>query len=543
MVLLTTSSISTFLIVLFITSSLVPTVGPSHRPWPEELPEELQALGIGPRTRIDHHATTRASTDFGRLTQALPAAVLYPSSVHDIMTLVRFSYSSPKPFTIAPRGHGHSVRGQALAPHGVVIEMTSMRRGGGGDGDGEPRIRVSPAGSVSGYVDAGGEQFWIDVLRETLKYGLAPMSWTDYLYLTVGGTLSNAGVSGQAFLHGPQISNVYELDVITGKGEMVTCSEDHEPDLFFAVLGGLGQFGIITRARIALEPAPQMVRWVRLIYTNFEAFARDQEKLISLDDGNKGFNYVEGSILMDHHVGNNWRSSFFSERDLERISSLAAQYGAVYCLEGARYYDKAMVHMVDQELEWLLEGLSFMPGFAFTNDVTYIRFLNRVRDGELKLRSQGLWNVPHPWLNIFVPRSRIIDFDRGVFKSILRHDNSTGPILIYPMDRNKWDRRMSAVIPDEEIFYSIGLLRSGVHAWERLENQNKEILHFCNQAGISHKQYLPHYTTQADWMEHFGSKWETIVERKRRYDPKSLLSPGQQIFTSSMAAHNSSSKF
>lgn len=192
----------------------MPTVGPSHRPWPEELPEELQALDIGPRIRIDPHATTRASTDFGRLTHALPAAVLYPSSVHDIMTLVQFSYSSSKPFTIAPRGHGHSVRGQALAPHGVVIEMTSMRSGGGGDG--KPRVSVSPEGSVLSYVDAGGEQFWIDVLQETLKHGLAPRSWTDYLYLTVGGTLSNAGVSGQAFLHGPQISNVYELDVITG---------------------------------------------------------------------------------------------------------------------------------------------------------------------------------------------------------------------------------------------------------------------------------------------------------------------------------------
>ncbi|EHA8591298.1 putative Cytokinin dehydrogenase 5 [Cocos nucifera] len=223
--------------------------------------------------------------------------------------------------------------------------MTSMRNGGC---DCQPRVRVSQEGSVLSYVDAGGEQFWIDVLQETLKYGLAPRSWTDYLYLTVGGTLSNAGVSGQAFLHGPQISNVYELDVITGKGEMVTCSEDHKPDLFFAVLGGLGQFGIITRARIALEPAPQMVRWVRLIYTNFEAFARDQEKLISLDDGKEEFNYVEGSILMDHNVGNNWRSSFFSERDLGRISSLAAHHGAVYCLEGARYYDKAMVHMVDK---------------------------------------------------------------------------------------------------------------------------------------------------------------------------------------------------
>ena len=44
-----------------------------------------------------------------------------------------------------------------------------------------------------------------------------------------------------------------------GKGEVVTCSEAQNPDLFFGALGGLGQFGIITRARIALERAPQRV--------------------------------------------------------------------------------------------------------------------------------------------------------------------------------------------------------------------------------------------------------------------------------------------
>ena len=55
-----------------------------------------------------------------------------------------------------------------------------------------------------------------DVLHETFKYGLAPKSWTDYLHLTIGGTLSNAGVSGQTFQHGPQISNVMELEIVTG---------------------------------------------------------------------------------------------------------------------------------------------------------------------------------------------------------------------------------------------------------------------------------------------------------------------------------------
>ncbi|KAI4379541.1 hypothetical protein MLD38_005822 [Melastoma candidum] len=56
---------------------------------------------------------------------------------------------------------------------------------------------------------------WIDVLLETLKHGFTPVSWADYLYLTVGGTLSKAGISGSTFRFGPQISNVYELDVIT----------------------------------------------------------------------------------------------------------------------------------------------------------------------------------------------------------------------------------------------------------------------------------------------------------------------------------------
>jgi cytokinin dehydrogenase len=65
-------------------------------------------------------------------------------------------------------------------------------------------------------VDASGGDLWINILHETLKYGLAPKSWTDYLHLTVGGTLSNAGISGQAFKHGPQINNIYQLEVVTG---------------------------------------------------------------------------------------------------------------------------------------------------------------------------------------------------------------------------------------------------------------------------------------------------------------------------------------
>ncbi|XP_073008004.1 cytokinin dehydrogenase 7-like [Typha latifolia] len=524
-----TSSIPPFLIVVFLVSSLMSIIG-HDKQWPTSLPQQLQALDLATRIRLDQHAIGQVSTDFGRLKHVLPAAVLQPSSVDDMVTLVQFSYMSEQSFKIAPRGQGHSVRGQALVPGGVVIETSSLRHGGV---DGKARITVYPSKSAPmfAYVDVGGEQLWIDVLWETLKHGLTPRSWTDYLYLTVGGTLSNAGISGQAFLHGPQISNVHELDIITGKGNMITCSADNEPDLFFAVLGGLGQFGIITRARIALEHAPQMVRWVRLIYTDFTKFVADQERSISLDQ-KRGFNYLEGFVLTGYNLTSNWRSSFFSGKVIGRISSLAARHSAVYCLEGAKYYDHGMESKVDEELGSLLEELNFVPGFDFQNDITYMHFLNRVRDGELKLRSMGLWDIPHPWLTIFVPRSRIVDFDQGVFKHILKSNKSKGPILIYPMNRTKWDERTSAVIPDEEIFYSVGLLRSGVHELEQLEAQNKEILQFCKASRIGCKQYLPHYETQVDWMKHFGPQWDLFVERKMRYDPKLLLAPGQRIFGS-----------
>ncbi|KAF6157121.1 hypothetical protein GIB67_041582 [Kingdonia uniflora] len=521
---------SYFVVTIILIARLVSIIGKLRRPTTSLLPLEIQSLDLANRLYFNTDATTMASIDFGRLTQAVPAAVLYPSSIDDIVNLIRFSYNSSTPFNIAARGRGHSLRGQAMALNGVVVDMRSLN-----DHNIGKRIVVS-LDPLNCYVDAGGEQLWIDVLRATLDHGLAPKSWTDYLYLTVGGTLSNAGISGQAFLHGPQISNVYEMDVITGRGEIVTCSKHTNSELFYAVLGGLGQFGIITRARIALDRAPGRVRWVRMLYHDFYAFTRDQEYLISMS-GDEGVDYVEGSVMhniVNQGSVNNWRSSFFTSTDHPRINSIATHYGTIYCLEVVKYYyGHVSVNIVDEELEIFLNGLSYIPGFKLKKDVLYVDFLNRVRSGELRLHAQGLWEVPHPWLNLFVPKSKIFDFNSGVFDGILRNSKDAGPVLIFPMNQNKWDDMTSAVIPDEDVFYSIGLLRSSdLHDWKYLEDQNKEILKFCKEAGIKIKQYLHHYNTKSEWMTHFGSKWDLFQERKNKFDPKAILSPGQRIFTS-----------
>ncbi|XP_010254443.1 PREDICTED: cytokinin dehydrogenase 3-like [Nelumbo nucifera] len=506
-----------FFILIFVTSGLLSRTA-------SLFPSDLQSLYIDTRLRLDAKAKTSASIDYGNITQVIPAAVLYPESQDDIAALITFSFESPVPFLIAAKGMGHSVNGQAMAPDGVVVNMRSLNNEENGSRINVSRSTTSMA--INWYVDAGGEQLWIDVLRATLEYGLAPRSWTDFLYLTVGGTLSNAGISGQTFRYGPQISNVYELDVVTGKGELVTCSKHTNSKLFYAVLGGLGQFGIITRARIALEKAPSTVKWMSLYYVDFFAFTRDQEILISTHTSheNKTFDYIEGTLVMQHDTS-----------DDPRITSLAKQYGIVYTIEVAKYYDDLTINQdtVDEELKLLLEGLSFIPGMITTTDVSYLDFLNRVRSKALKVQSQEQGDVLHPWLNLFIPKSRIFDFNSGVFKGILLKQNKTALNRFYPMNRNKWEGRMSSVIPDEDIFYHLALLRSsGIHDLEFFQRQNREILEFCDKAGIEIKQYLPHHESKAEWIKHFGPKWNTFKARKAMFDPKAILSPGQRIFNS-----------
>ncbi|KAG4956867.1 hypothetical protein JHK82_042586 [Glycine max] len=163
------------------------------------------------------------------------------------------------------------------------------------------------------------------------------------------------------------------------KGDLVTCSMKNS-EIYYAVLGGLGQFGVITRARIPLGPAPT-----------------------------RATDYVEGVLLLNQPPLD---LSFYASSDQQRITSL--------------------------DLANLVKGLNFVPTFMFEKDASYEEFLNRIHADELVLRSKGLWEVPHPWLNIWVPRSRISDFNDGVFKDIILKQNITAGIsLVYPMNRNK----------------------------------------------------------------------------------------------------------
>ncbi|KAH0917017.1 hypothetical protein HID58_024677 [Brassica napus] len=418
----------------------------------------------------DPSTISTASHDYGNVTTVTPGGVLCPSSSAEIFRLLRYAANGETIFQVAARSQGHSLNGQASVSGGVVINMTCLAD-----------ITVS---EDKEYADVAGGTLWVDVLRETAEQGVSPVSWTDYLHISVGGTLSNAGIGGQMFRNGPQISNVLELD--------------------------------------------EKAKWFKMLYSDFTAFTKDQESLISMNN-DTGVDYVEGQLLMSNGIVD---TSFFPPSDQSKVADLVKNHSIIYVLEVAKYYDDPTVPTTVQVIDKLTKTLSYLSGFISMHDVSYFDFLNRVQVEEDKLRSLALWEVPHPWLNLYVPKTQILDFHNGVVKDILLKQNSTsGVALFYPTNRNKWDNRMSAMIPDEDIFYVVGLLQSASSQnVQEVESVNEAIIRFCKDSGIKIKQYLMHFTRKEDWVEHFGSKWGAFSKRKDLFDPKKLLSPGQDIF-------------
>ncbi|KAM3388344.1 hypothetical protein ACQJBY_010866 [Aegilops geniculata] len=482
--------------------------------------------------------TPSSARDFGAVVSDAPFAILRPGSSADIALLLgALSSAPPRPrATVAARGVGHSLQGQAQARDGIVVETRSLPRAVAVVA--APRAGGEATAHGLAYADVGAGALWVEVLEECLKAGLAPLSWTDYLYLTVGGTLSNAGISGQAFKHGPQISNVLQLQVVTGNGEVVTCSRTKSPDLFFAVLGGLGQFGIITRARILLQEAPPKVRWVRAFYESFETFTRDQELLISMPEQ---VDYVEGFMVLDEHSIHSSSIAFPARIDFSPDFGSEGRKKVYYCIEFAvhDFQPDGSSSSVDHVVELVAGKMSHMRPHMYSVEVSYFDFLNRVRMEEESLRSQRLWDVPHPWLNMFVPKHGVAQLKDLLMDTVLAGDFQ-GAILVYPLLTDKWDRNTSAVIPSapDGVMYIFSVLRSadpsrcGRGCVEEMLEQHRRVAdEACRVGGgIGAKQYLARQPTQAHWRSHFGPGWDRFLARKARYDPVRVLGPGQGIF-------------
>ncbi|WP_318219316.1 FAD-binding protein [Streptomyces sp. SCL15-6] len=326
-----------------------------------------------------------AARDFGNRIHLRPVAVLRPADAEDVATIVRFGRENG--FAVVPRGAACSVDGQAQTSDGIVVDLSSL------SAVGEP---------APGLVRVDGGARWQGVLDATLPCGRVPLVVPDHLGLSVGGTLSVGGIGGTSHRYGSVADNVLELEVVTASGDLLTCSPVRRPELFDAVRGSLGRYGIITGATLALTGARSSARAYRLVYHDCAAFLADQQRLVH--EGR--FEHVEGHA---HRSGTS---------------------GWVFVLEAMQSFDTP--HEPDDTA--LLEGLTHHHVDTIET-VSYRDFLGRVAPLEARLRALGSWqHHPHPRCNVLLPGLEAEALITRTLAGLTEEDiGPGGSVLLYPI--------------------------------------------------------------------------------------------------------------
>lgn len=207
-----------------------------------EIIDELSAAHRGRLVRPQDADFDNARAIYNAMIDRKPGLIAQCSDVADVIAAVTFARRHDQ--EIAIRGGGHNGPGHALVDDGVVLDLSAMKG-----------IRVDPA-SRTVRVEPGC--CWADVDHATHAFGLA----------TVSGVIGTTGVGGltlgggHGYLtrrYGLTIDNLVSADVVTGDGRLLHASETENPDLFWALRGGGGNFGVVTSFEFRLHPVGTVV--------------------------------------------------------------------------------------------------------------------------------------------------------------------------------------------------------------------------------------------------------------------------------------------
>lgn len=199
-----------------------------------------------------------------------PSLITRPSGVADVQASL--SFAREHDLEVSIKGGGHNVAGYATTDGGLMIDMENVRT-----------VHVD---SHQRIARAGGGARWADFDRETGVFGLA----------TTGGVVSTTGVAGLTLgggvgwlvgKHGLASDNLISADVVTADGAAITASNESHPELFWALRGGGGNFGVVTSLAFRLHPVDMVfagliawpidaVRDVLEFFREFTATAPDE---------------------------------------------------------------------------------------------------------------------------------------------------------------------------------------------------------------------------------------------------------------------------
>jgi FAD/FMN-containing dehydrogenase len=227
-------------------------------------PTAMQIPGFrGDLITSNHHDYGDARAVWNGTVDRRPRLIARCSGTADVAAAVRFARNCD--LEIAVRGGGHNVAGTAVCDDGIVIDLSAMRA-----------VSVDPVERIA-HVQGGA--LWGDVDHETQAHGLA----------TTGGIVGHTGVGGLSLggglgwlmrKHGLTVDNLVEAEVVTARGDIVRASDNEHPDLFWALRGGGGNFGVVSSFRFELHPVGPTVMagpvfWAAEDTTDVLRFYRD----------------------------------------------------------------------------------------------------------------------------------------------------------------------------------------------------------------------------------------------------------------------------
>jgi len=424
---------------------------------------------------FDAAALQTAADDFGRVVHKQPAAVLRPGDAQDIAKLLQ--YANRQGLKVAMRGQAHSFFGQTQVEGGVVIDSSSLNS-----------VRIVKSGT-GGTAEIGSGSKWHPVLMAANAQKLTVPVIAD-TFLSVGGTISTGGFGVTTYNLGLQVDHVQELEVVTGEGQIVMCSDQSNSDLFNVMLAGLGQCGIITKVVMRLMEAPMNVLFIRMDYDDFQTASADLALLAK--DGR--FQHLDG-------------------RGAGRPTG-----GVGYYVEGGAFYEAPDT----PDEAKLTAGLKFVKKTATV--MTYEQYFRREE-------VCGACTTPQqkPFVYLCIPSSGYVQYTSGIL------DSPTESAFLVPR-MSAWRRdvikRPLTPMPNEEIIYRFQLSRTlpaGTDT-QAMIALNRTLYERARDIGGYRMTSSAVPMTQADWVRHYGPVWPMIETAKKNYDPKNVLTPGQGMF-------------
>jgi cytokinin dehydrogenase len=455
---------------------------------------------LGDRILVDEEVRSLYRSDFGRMVDRLPGAVARAASAEEVAEVVRLCRERKIP--LVPRGQAHTQSGQATTDGGVLLDTTVMNT----------IHEIDEAGETA---TVGCGVLWRDLVTATLEKGMVPRVLTNNLGVQISGTVSMAGLGVASFRYGAQADNVDELQVVTGAGEIVTCSRDHNRDLFDVVRSGLGQFGVITRAKVRLRKCKSVVRKYYLLYDDLGVFMEDAKKV--MDPGNPTFSSLES-----------WCTPCL--QGIRKIGE-GMELGEGMQTFAQWFYPTHLTVELDPGEEpddqAVLAGLSPYR-HTHTEDFTQYEFCNRMDPVFELWRRSGYWDMAHPWMESILPWETSREFIESVLAQT--PPQALGPgghVLLWPAYTRTSDVPLF-MHPGGDFVMGWGILPA---VPERFLQRALAQLDMASELSIYYggKRYLSGYITfdtAEKWAQHYGDRWPMILEAKRKFDPDGIMAPG-----------------